>query len=77
MKVITYIFELDLYFFLDLETRYVDYVDGSIMTDGTFYDVAGQSFGQVFLTFNVLYRHFSAVAVVFFPNFCIKVQISR
>ena len=30
-----------------LALRYIDYVDGSIMTDGTFYDVTGQAFGAV------------------------------
>ena len=35
------------FFIILLSLRYIDYVDGSIMTDGSFYDVAGQAFGAV------------------------------
>ena len=32
------------------DRRYIEYVDGSIMADGFFYDVSGQFFGDVYNT---------------------------
>jgi hypothetical protein len=32
------------------DRRYIEYVDGTIMADGNFYDVSGQFFGTVYDT---------------------------
>jgi hypothetical protein len=34
--------------FQTIENTFLEYVDGSIMADGNFYDVSGQAFGAIY-----------------------------